>query len=69
MGVVTKVVALVATNRRENGWDEDESVAFGAEGRNRTDDLLITNQLLYQLSYFSLKRTGKTRESGPEDDN
>ena len=25
----------------------------GASGRNRTDDLLITNQLLYQLSYAS----------------
>jgi hypothetical protein len=29
----------------------DES---GAEGRTRTGDLLITNQLLYQLSYFGL---------------
>ena len=28
----------------------------GAGDRNRTDDLLITNQLLYQLSY-----TGKGR--------
>lgn len=26
----------------------------GAESRTRTDDLLITNQLLYQLSYFGL---------------
>ena len=26
----------------------------GAEGRTRTGDLLITNQLLYQLSYFGL---------------
>ena len=24
----------------------------GAEERSRTSDLLITNQLLYQLSYF-----------------
>ena len=24
----------------------------GAKNRNRTDDLLITNQLLYQLSYL-----------------
>ncbi len=29
--------------------DED-----GAEDQSRTDDLLITNQLLYQLSYFGL---------------
>ena len=28
-------------------WTRD-----GAEDRSRTDDLLITNQLLYQLSYF-----------------
>ena len=27
----------------------------GADGRNRTVDLLITNQLLYQLSYISGK--------------
>ena len=26
----------------------------GAEDQSRTDDLLITNQLLYQLSYFGL---------------
>ena len=25
--------------------------SYGANGRNRTGDLLITNQLLYQLSY------------------
>ncbi|MEY3721704.1 MAG: hypothetical protein RL618_2223, partial [Pseudomonadota bacterium] len=29
-------------------WD------FGADERNRTSDLLITNQLLYQLSYISV---------------
>ena len=27
---------------------------FGAGDRTRTDDLLITNQLLYQLSYAGL---------------
>ena len=27
---------------------------FGAEEGSRTRDLLITNQLLYQLSYFGL---------------
>ncbi len=26
----------------------------GAEERSRTSDLLITNQLLYQLSYFGV---------------
>ena len=33
-----------ATNRRRKGQD-------GAAKRNRTSDLLITNQLLYRLSY------------------
>ena len=28
----------------------------GAETRNRTADLLITNQLLYRLSYFGVDR-------------
>jgi hypothetical protein len=29
---------------------------YGAEGRTRTGDLLITNQLHYQLCYFGNKR-------------
>ena len=29
---------------------------FGADDRNRTGDLLITNQLLYRLSYISERR-------------
>ncbi len=28
----------------------------GAEERNRTSDLLITNQLLYRLSYFGIRQ-------------
>ena len=35
--------------------------AAGAGNRVRTDDLLITNQLLYQLSYAG----GKTRAVNP----
>ena len=43
-----------------------QSVAFshfaisptGAENRNRTRNLLITNQLLYLLSYFGKKMVG-----------
>ena len=31
---------------------EAGSLLSGAEERNRTSDLLITNQLLYRLSYF-----------------
>ena len=30
------------------------SLQNGAENRNRTRNLLITNQLLYQLSYFGI---------------
>jgi hypothetical protein len=30
-----------------------ETLINGADERNRTSDLLITNQLLYQLSYIS----------------
>lgn len=33
------------------GQDSDLFEISGAGGRTRTDDLLITNQLLYQLSY------------------
>jgi hypothetical protein len=29
-------------------------IGVGADDRNRTGDLLITNQLLYQLSYVGL---------------
>jgi hypothetical protein len=36
-------------------FSKDDSCDFGGEGgaggRNRTRDLMITNQLLYQLSY------------------
>ena len=38
-------VALTASRVRKNYTK--------ADGRTRTDDLLITNQLLYQLSYAS----------------
>ena len=33
---------------------------FGAGGRIRTPDLLITNQLLYQLSYTSISETSSS---------
>jgi hypothetical protein len=42
---------------RRNKKAQSENWAFymeiGADERNRTSDLLITNQLLYQLSYIS----------------
>ena len=34
------------------------SLQNGAKNRNRTRNLLITNQLLYQLSYFGKKMVG-----------
>ena len=37
-----------------NFSDAYEKAKNGAGGRTRTPDLLITNQLLYQLSYTSL---------------
>ncbi len=35
---------------------QEDRVIAGAGSRNRTRDLLITNQLLYQLSYAGLRR-------------
>ena len=37
-------------------WPLGNSSIYGAGERTRTPDLLITNQLLYQLSYTSVKR-------------
>ena len=34
--------------------DENETGQVGADVRNRTADLLITSELLYQLSYVGL---------------
>ncbi len=38
------------------GWNKkiDDLKKDGAESGTRTHDLLITNQLLYQLSYFGI---------------
>ena len=38
----------------------------GAETRNRTADLLITNQLLYRLSYFGVDRAFDTFSIGSQ---
>ena len=38
----------------------------GAGGRTRTPDLLITNQLLYQLSYTSVERSSVTKGILPD---
>ena len=34
--------------------DVETRMVTGARSRNRTNDLLITNQLLYQLSYAGM---------------
>ena len=36
---------------------------IGAGGRIRTPDLLITNQLLYQLSYTSMQHMSRSQRS------
>jgi hypothetical protein len=36
----------------------------GASERDRTSDLLITNQLLYRLSYAGLEGSSKLNETG-----
>ncbi len=48
----------ISSNARSKG-------KFGAGGRIRTRDLLITNQLLYQLSYASI-HFNLERETGLE---
>ena len=39
---------------------------FGADSRNRTRDLLITNQLLYQLSYAGLPEIINSRSTNQD---
>ena len=42
-------------NTKKKGLTSFLSTLHGATGRTRTADLLITNQLLYQLSHSSAK--------------
>lgn len=50
---VTVVVTVRCDTRRDISETVVKSKGFtGAKNRDRTDDLLITNQLLYQLSYL-----------------
>ena len=42
-------------SRRQSAW-KLTAIYVGAGSRIRTDDLLITNQLLYQLSYAGKMR-------------
>lgn len=40
--------------KRKNLRKRRVYAGFGADSRTRTDDLLITNELLYQLSHISI---------------
>jgi hypothetical protein len=44
---------FISKNRKPPNIGGFQSIYPGAGGRNRTPDLLITSQLLYQLSYAS----------------
>ena len=46
--------ASLARRGRNTKNDRPKPVVFGANGGTRTRDLLITNQLLYQLSHISI---------------
>lgn len=39
-------------------------IMYGADERNRTVDLLITNELLYQLSYIGTEKIISERTLG-----
>ncbi|CRI64278.1 hypothetical protein THIOKS11840037 [Thiocapsa sp. KS1] len=43
----------MTSGRATSARTAEAFLSFGAGGRIRTDGLLITNQLLYQLSYAS----------------
>ena len=48
-----------------NGLPElDILLRDGADERNRTSDLLITNQLLYRLSYIGIMESGIVSKNG-----
>ena len=50
---------------KEKGLAEASPFEFGADEANRTPDLLITNQLLYQLSYISAHTYSSKENSSP----
>ena len=58
-----KKIAAVAKDSRlfypktKEGIPYERYSFFGADGGTRTRDLLITNQLLYQLSHISVRFT------------
>ena len=54
----------MSSSARRNPWPPEELAwkeKNGAGKRNRTSDLLITNQLLYRLSYSGTARRGGER--------
>jgi hypothetical protein len=52
-GFGTEKVSKKCPSSPSRAWDEPP-IYEGAGSRIRTDDLLITNQLLYQLSYAGI---------------
>ena len=55
--MLARTVPLVCQKERPRRHENLRGLDItGAAGRNRTGDLLITNQLLYQLSYSSAGR-------------
>ena len=55
---------MARTLRKQKGPLNPRAFLFdsiGAANRNRTYDLLITNQLLYQLSYCGVSGRGRLR--------
>ncbi len=70
--VAQTLVFIGETTGEKMAW-EVQAIEYGADERNRTSDLLITNQLLYQLSYISTAagfgRPGCRRPAGPDDSN
>ena len=64
-----RVERATARETKKERHAESVSFFFGAGNQTRTDDLLITNQLLYRLSYssihFYLSRSHR-RQGGPD---
>ena len=49
------------TDLQSAAFDHFATAPYGAENRTWTHNLLITSQLLYQLSYFGIKMVGDER--------
>ena len=60
MMIALPMIRIERRHKKQGPPTEKEAgPRIGAVGRNRTGDLLITNQLLYQLSYNSILKGGE----------